>query len=93
MLSVRLADPADVDAATAALADLAAGEEPRCRRRDAARSRWPSPTRRVGRGGAASGRAALPIAAVELQQPSLDDVFLTLTGRPTERRDPTKEAA
>jgi hypothetical protein len=37
------------------------------------------------------------IAAVELQQPSLDDVFLTITGRPAEA-DPandtiTEEAA
>lgn len=29
---------------------------------------------------------SLPIASIELQQPSLDDVFLALTGRPA---DPT----
>ena len=34
---------------------------------------------------------AVPVAAVELQQPSLDDVFLTLTGRRAE--DTVKEAA
>jgi ABC-2 type transport system ATP-binding protein len=34
------------------------------------------------------------IAAVELHQPSLDDVFLSLTGRPaTEEPAATKEAA
>ena len=35
----------------------------------------------------------LAIAAVELQQPSLDDVFLTLTGRPAEQRThrPTRD--
>jgi hypothetical protein len=26
----------------------------------------------------------VPIAAIELQQPSLDDVFLALTGRPAD---------
>jgi len=39
----------------------------------------------------------VPIAAVELQQPRLDDVFLTLTGRPAEAPSthdiPAEEAA
>jgi ABC-type uncharacterized transport system ATPase subunit len=33
----------------------------------------------------------LAVAAVELQQPSLDDVFLALTGRPADD-EPMKEA-
>jgi hypothetical protein len=38
--------------------------------------------------------SGLPIAALELQQPSLDDVFLTMTGRPVEDQDPlAREAA
>jgi hypothetical protein len=35
----------------------------------------------------------LPIAAIELQEPSLDDVFLALTGRPAENEAPVQEAA
>jgi len=32
----------------------------------------------------------LPLASIEVLQPSLDDVFLTLTGRPSET-EPTEE--
>jgi oleandomycin transport system ATP-binding protein len=41
--------------------------------------------------------AGMAIASIELRQPSLDDVFLTLTGRPAEPEPTeqlqTKEAA
>jgi daunorubicin resistance ABC transporter ATP-binding subunit len=89
VLSVRLADPADVPAARAALASLCAGERPRV---DAADGE----VRLAVADPAASAEAVrrldarrLRIAAVELQQPSLDDVFLTLTGRPPARRPTT----
>jgi daunorubicin resistance ABC transporter ATP-binding subunit len=84
VLAVTVADPTHVADAAAALADLTSGDEPLV---DAAagqiRVAVPDPT--------ASAEAVrrldtlgLPIAAVELQQPSLDDVFLTLTGRRAE---------
>ncbi|HXO08722.1 MAG TPA: ATP-binding cassette domain-containing protein [Solirubrobacteraceae bacterium] len=81
VLSVRLVHPADVPEATATLASLAAGEQPRV---DAADGE----IRLAVHDPAASAEAIrrldarrVPIAAVELQQASLDDVFLTLTGQ------------
>jgi daunorubicin resistance ABC transporter ATP-binding subunit len=81
VLVVRLADPASTAAAAVALADLAAGDEPRV---DTAAGEL----RLAVADPSASAEAIrrldarrLPIASVELQQPSLDDVFLTLTGR------------
>jgi ABC-type multidrug transport system ATPase subunit len=80
VLSVRLADGTDVHYAAAALVDLATGDQPRV---DVAESE----VRLAVADPAASAEAIrrldaqrVPIAAVELQQPSLDDVFLTLTG-------------
>ncbi len=88
VLSVRLADPAEIPDASAALADLCAGEQ---RRVDAADSE----IRLAVADPAASAEALrrldarhLAIASIELQQPSLDDVFLTLTGRPA-AQEPT----
>jgi daunorubicin resistance ABC transporter ATP-binding subunit len=84
VLVVRIADPAVVPDASAALADLGAGEQPHV---DAADGE----IRLAVADPAASSEALrrldarqLPIAAIELQQPSLDDVFLALTGRPAE---------
>jgi daunorubicin resistance ABC transporter ATP-binding subunit len=84
LLSIRLADPTDLPDARAALADLAAGEQPRTEATD-------SEIRLAVADPAASAEAVrrldarrLPIATVELHQPSLDDVFLTLTGRPAD---------
>jgi ABC-2 type transport system ATP-binding protein len=83
VLSVRLSDPADAHAARAALLSLAAGE-PRTSE-DGAELELPVTDP------AASAEAVrrldaqrLRIAALELRPPSLDDVFLTLTGRPME---------
>ncbi len=84
VLAVRVAS-ASVGVAAAALADLAAGDEPLV---DAAAGE----IRLAVADASASAEAVrrldargLAIAAVELQQPSLDDVFLTLTGRRAER--------
>jgi daunorubicin resistance ABC transporter ATP-binding subunit len=84
VLIVRLAHPNDIPGAKAALADLAAGDQPRVDADDGA-------IRLAVTDPAASAEAVrrldaqrLPIVAVELLQPSLDDVFLTLTGRPAD---------
>ncbi|MDQ2760419.1 MAG: ATP-binding cassette domain-containing protein [Actinomycetota bacterium] len=88
MLSVRLADPTDVPRASAALASLAVGEQPSL---DAERERASGEIRLPVADPAASAEAIrrldaeqLTILAVAIQQPSLDDVFLALTGRPTD---------
>jgi daunorubicin resistance ABC transporter ATP-binding subunit len=80
VLAVRVADPARAADAGAALADLTADEpvvdaaagEIRMVVADAAAA--PEAVRRLD-------ARRLSIASLELQQPSLDDVFLTLTGR------------
>jgi ABC-2 type transport system ATP-binding protein len=91
MLAVRVADAANTADAAATLADLAAGDAPlvdtaagEIRLAVADASASAEAVRRLDARG-------LPIAAVELQQPSLDDVFLTLTGRRAE--DAVQEAA
>jgi ABC-type uncharacterized transport system ATPase subunit len=84
VLSVRLADPAGAPEAGAALVSLASGEQPRVNTTD-------GEIRLSVADPAASAEALrrldarqLPVAAIELQQPSLDDVFLALTGRPAD---------
>jgi ABC-type multidrug transport system ATPase subunit len=86
ILSVRLADRAAAHDACAALAGLGADEQPRV---DAADGE----IRLAVEDPAASAEAVrrldarqLEIASVELHQPTLDDVFLTLTGHPAEER-------
>ena len=86
ILSVRLTDPADAGDASTVLASLAAGEQPRVDAADGEiRLAVDDPT--------ASAEAVrrldtrrLRIAAVELHQPTLDDVFLTLTGHDSRTR-------
>jgi ABC-2 type transport system ATP-binding protein len=97
VLSVRLADPTYIRDATAALATLAAPERPGV---DAADGEI-----RVAVSDPAVSAEALrrldarrlAIASIEVRQPSLDDVFLALTGRPaTEQANEqplTREAA
>ncbi len=95
VLVLRLADGANTGAAAAAVTDLGSGDEPIV---DSAvgeiRLAVTAPT--------ASAEAVsrlhaqrFAIASVELQQPSLDDVFLTLTGRHAEpeTHDEHQEAA
>jgi daunorubicin resistance ABC transporter ATP-binding subunit len=90
VLSVRLADPTGAPDAGEALASLAAGEQPRVNATD-------GEIRLTVADPAASAEAlrrldarGLPVTAIELQQPSLDDVFLALTGRPADA-EPTPE--
>jgi ABC-2 type transport system ATP-binding protein len=91
VLLVRVADPAEAFAAGRALADLAVGEDPAV---DAAAGE----IRLAVADPSASAEAVrrldthqLRIVAVELHQPSLDDVFLSLTGRRAEL--PARKAA
>ncbi|HWI23115.1 MAG TPA: ATP-binding cassette domain-containing protein [Baekduia sp.] len=94
LLSVRIADPARAAEAAAALADLSAGDEPSV---NAGGGEIRLPVNDSSATAEAVRRLdglALPIAALELQQPSLDDVFLSLTGHSAEPvADDEQEAA
>ncbi|MGB9183593.1 MAG: ATP-binding cassette domain-containing protein [Solirubrobacteraceae bacterium] len=99
VLIVRLADPAHVRDASAVLADLGAGGAEKARV-DSERERASGEIRLAVTDPAASAEALrrldsrqLPIASIELQQPSLDDVFLTLTGQPAAQEPPDQAAA
>jgi ABC-2 type transport system ATP-binding protein len=92
VLTLRLQDPARMAEAVEAVAGLALGEEPHI---DPAERE----IRLTVNDPSASSEAIrrfdarrLALASIELEQPSLDDVFLTLTGRPAEPLQ-TKEAA
>ncbi len=96
ILSLRVADQARVAEAAALLDDLASGDRPSV---DEASGEVrlsvtdPRVSAEAIRRLDAHGLAA---AAVQLEQPSLDDVFLTLTGRTAEagpNDQPTEEAA
>jgi daunorubicin resistance ABC transporter ATP-binding subunit len=90
VLALRVADTANVHDAAAALADLSSRDEPFV-------DRASGEIRLAVADSSASAEAvrrldarSLPVAAVELQQPSLDDVFLTLTGRRAEDEPATE---
>jgi ABC-2 type transport system ATP-binding protein len=87
-LVVRLADPAAAADAQAVLGDLAAADAPRAEGAEAeiriAVARADATAEAVRRLDA----RGIGVASIELHQPSLDDVFLSLTGRPA-----TEEAA
>ena len=90
ILSVRLADRAAAHDASAALADLGAAEQPHV---DAADGEIRLAVEDPGASAEAVRRLdarRLEIASVELHQPTLDDVFLTLTGHPAEE-GPTEQ--
>ncbi len=84
VLSVRIADRSALPAAAAALSEIACGEKPHV---DAADGEIRVAITDPGASAEAVRRLdalGLVIAGIELQQPSLDDVFLALTGRPAE---------
>jgi daunorubicin resistance ABC transporter ATP-binding subunit len=92
VLTVRLADPARIAEAADAVAGLAVGEEPyvdagerEIRLTVSDPSASPEAIRRLD-------ARRLELVSVELQQPSLDDVFLTLTGHPAEEASDTTHA-
>ncbi|VXC36025.1 ATP-binding cassette domain-containing protein [Nocardioides sp. AX2bis] len=87
VLDVRLADSADLDRAAGLL-----GGEPTIDRAD---RRLTAPltggaTEMLHRAGALT-EAGIAIADVALRRPTLDDVFLSLTGRPTDDTDDTDD--
>jgi len=90
ILSVRLANGEAADDACAALAGLGAAEQPYM---DSERELASGEIRLAVEHPGASAEAVrrldarrVEIAALELHQPTLDDVFLTLTGHPAEER-------
>jgi daunorubicin resistance ABC transporter ATP-binding subunit len=93
ILSVRLADRAAVHEASAVLAGLGAADQPHV---DAADGEIRLAVEDPGASAEAVRRLdarQLQIASVELHQPTLDDVFMTLTGHPAEKEptEPTLE--
>jgi ABC-2 type transport system ATP-binding protein len=81
VLAVRVADTSRTSDAALELADLTTGEEPTV---DVAAGEIRIPVAGAGASAEAVRRLdarGLAVAAVELQQPSLDDVFLSLTGK------------
>ena len=82
VLAVRMADPAQTREAAGLLSDLSTGESPAV---DLAAGEVRLPVADPGASAAALRRLdehQLAVAAIELHRPSLDDVFLSLTGRP-----------
>jgi daunorubicin resistance ABC transporter ATP-binding subunit len=88
VLVVRVADTARLADAAAALADLAVGEEPLV---DASAGQIRFSVADPSASAVSVKRLhaqGVPIGSIELRQPSLDDVFLTLTGRRAEDEPP-----
>jgi daunorubicin resistance ABC transporter ATP-binding subunit len=82
VLAVRMADPDQTREAAGLLSDLSTGEAPAI---DLAAGEVRLPVADPGASAAALRRLddhQIAIAAIELHRPSLDDVFLSLTGRP-----------
>ena len=96
ILVVRLVHPSAAAEAVAALADLAAHDEPLAAAAGEIRLAVADPTASAEALRRLDSRG-LQVAAIELERPTLDDVFLSLTGRPadTDQADdrPEREAA
>jgi ABC-2 type transport system ATP-binding protein len=96
VLSVRVVDPGDLPRARAELEVLTAGDEPHA---DPASGEIRLGVRDPGASAEALRRldaGKVTIAAIELEQPSLDDVFMALTGHATDAEvdgEPAREAA
>jgi ABC-2 type transport system ATP-binding protein len=85
VLTLRLPDAARIGEAAEAIAGLAVGEQPHI---NAAEREIRITVNDPGASAEAIRRLdarRLVLTSVELEQPSLDDVFLTLTGRPAEQ--------
>jgi ABC-2 type transport system ATP-binding protein len=96
VLTVRLADAADLADASAALAGLAAGEQPGKQGADREIRLAVAHTAASAEAVRRLDARGLAIAAIELHEPSLDDVFLTLTGSHAEEsssQQPRTQAA
>src|SRR4051794_31653765 len=91
-LHVRLLDPATREAAAAVLA-RALSADPRREPDPAALSIAVTDARRASDAVAALAAAGVGLASFALAQPSLDEVFLALTGHPAEDGGPEEEAA
>ncbi|HEX3690200.1 MAG TPA: ATP-binding cassette domain-containing protein [Solirubrobacteraceae bacterium] len=92
VLTVRLADPDRIAEAAEAVAGLSVGEEPHVvagEREIRLTVSDPSASSEAIR---RLDARHLALVSVELQQPSLDDVFLTLTGHPAEESTHTADA-
>ena len=86
ILSVRLADPAAARDASAALAGLGAAEQPHVDAADGEIRLAVEDPRASADAVRRLDALRFGIAAIELVQPTLDDVFLSLTGHPAEER-------
>lgn len=90
-LAFTVTDPARLDEAVALLAPLAAGPTSRDEHTRALSIPVNGGPRNLARALDVLGRAGIDLDDVGLHRPTLDDVFLTLTGAPTEDAEPVAQ--